>query len=92
MSAVVIGVMASHTTLMNTQWDAVDHLDRAHEFRNGLWEARNALTHANVDVAIIVGPNHFRVFCPDLILCFLIHLIVARAIPQRTPLVTIMIE
>jgi len=66
MSAVVVGVMASHTTLMNTQWDAVDHLDRAHEFRNGLWETRDALTAANVDVAIIVGPNHFRGFWLDL--------------------------
>jgi len=32
MSKVVIGIGASHTTLMNTQWQRVDHLPRAHSF------------------------------------------------------------
>ena len=40
MSTVVAGIMASHTTLMNTKWDEVDHLDRAHVFRNGLGQGQ----------------------------------------------------
>jgi 2,3-dihydroxyphenylpropionate 1,2-dioxygenase len=65
-SVIVAGAMASHTTLMNTKWDAVDHLDRAHHFRDGLWETRDVLSRANIDVAIIIGPNHFRGFWLDL--------------------------
>ncbi len=58
--------MASHTTLMNTKWDAVDHLERAHSFRNALYAARDHLAASDVDVAIIIGPNHFRGFWLDL--------------------------
>ena len=28
MSSIVLGVAASHSTLMNTHWDEVDHLPR----------------------------------------------------------------
>lgn len=66
MSAVVAGVMASHTTLMNTKWDEVDHLDRAHAFRNALGAARDHLVTAAIDVAVVIGPNHFRGFWLDL--------------------------
>lgn len=66
MSRVVAGVMASHTTLMNTKWDEVDHLDRAHDFRNGLGHARELLAEAAVDAVVVIGPNHFRGFWLDL--------------------------
>ncbi|MFT7598086.1 MAG: 2,3-dihydroxyphenylpropionate 1,2-dioxygenase [Acidimicrobiales bacterium] len=66
MSSVVFGVGASHTTLMNTKWDEVDHLDRAHAFRDGLATAKAALTEAEPDLIVIVGTNHFRGFWLDL--------------------------
>jgi 2,3-dihydroxyphenylpropionate 1,2-dioxygenase len=62
--------MASHTTLMNTKWDAVDHLPRAHQFRDGLTAARQSLIDAAVDVVIVIGPNHFRGFWLDLMPTF----------------------
>jgi 2,3-dihydroxyphenylpropionate 1,2-dioxygenase len=65
-SSVVRGVMASHTTLMNTKWDAVDHLPRAHQFRDGLAAAKQALIAAQVDAVIVIGPNHFRGMWLDL--------------------------
>ena len=69
-SEIVIGVGASHTTLMNTRWDEVDHLDRAHAFRDGLAQARAALLDADVDLVVIVGSNHFRGFWLDLMPAF----------------------
>ncbi len=65
-SSIVMGVGASHTTLMNTRWDAVDHLDRAHAFRDGLGAARQLLTDAAPDLVVVVGSNHFRGFWLDL--------------------------
>ncbi|MEO1064313.1 MAG: catechol 1,2-dioxygenase [Actinomycetota bacterium] len=70
MSTVVRGLMASHTTLMNTRWDEVDHLDRAHAFRDSLGAARAALAEADVDAVVIIGPNHFRGFWLDLMPAF----------------------
>jgi 2,3-dihydroxyphenylpropionate 1,2-dioxygenase len=67
---VVIGVLASHTTLMNTAWDAVDHLPRAHDFRDALGAAGLAIEAAGADVAVIVGPNHFRGLWLDLMPTF----------------------
>lgn len=72
MSHVVAGVAASHTTLMNTKWDEVDHLDRAHRYRNALGDARQLLVDRDVDVAVIVGSNHFRGFWLDLMPAFTI--------------------
>lgn len=66
MSEIVLGVGASHTTLMNTQWEAVDHLPRAHAFRDALGEAAGALEAAAPDLVVIVGSNHFRGFWLDL--------------------------
>jgi 2,3-dihydroxyphenylpropionate 1,2-dioxygenase len=66
MSKVVIGIGASHTTLMNTQWQRVDHLPRAHSFRQALAQASGALKLARPDAVIIVGSNHFRGFWLDL--------------------------
>ena len=71
-SSVIFGVRASHTTLMNTRWDAVDHLDRAHSFRDGLAEAKQRLTMAAPDLVIIFGSNHFRGFWLDLMPAFTI--------------------
>ena len=51
---------------MNTKWDEVDHLDRAHAFRDGLAEAKGILTGADLDLVVIVGTNHFRGFWLDL--------------------------
>jgi 2,3-dihydroxyphenylpropionate 1,2-dioxygenase len=72
MSTIVRGVMASHTTLMNTKWDAVDHLPGAHQFRDGLAAAKQSLIDADVDVVIVIGPNHFRGFWLDLMPTFTI--------------------
>jgi 2,3-dihydroxyphenylpropionate 1,2-dioxygenase len=69
-STIVCGVMASHTTLMNTKWDAVDHLPRAHQFRDGLAVAKQSLIKADVDVVIVIGPNHFRGMWLDLMPTF----------------------
>ena len=67
---IVLGVGASHSTLMNTHWDQVVHTERAHRFRDGLARARDEVAAANPDVAIIVGSNHFRGFWLDLIPAF----------------------
>ena len=72
MSTIVIGALASHTTLMNTKWAEVDHLQRAHEFRNALASARAAIAASGAEVAVIVGPNHFRGMWLDLMPTFTI--------------------
>ncbi len=70
MSRIVAGVGASHTTLMNTRWGEVDHLERAHVFRNGLEAAKAELKAAEPDLVVIVGSNHFRGFWLDLMPAF----------------------
>lgn len=72
MTEIVIGVAASHTTLMNTQWDKVDHLPRAHSFRDALIGAGAQLRAAQPDVVVIIGSNHFRGFWLDLMPAFTI--------------------
>ena len=67
MARVVLGIGASHTTLMNTRWDEVDHLPRAHQFRDALAEASRELQAADVDLVVIAGSNHFRGFSLDMI-------------------------
>jgi 2,3-dihydroxyphenylpropionate 1,2-dioxygenase len=71
-STLVIGAAASHTTLMNTKWDEVDHLQRAHDYRAALGTARSAIEAAGADAAVVVGPNHFRGFWLDLMPMFTI--------------------
>lgn len=66
MSDIVLGVGASHSTLMNTDWDKVDHLDDAHRFRDGLARAGERLRAAAPDAVVIIGSNHFRGFFLDL--------------------------
>ncbi|WP_028936189.1 catechol 1,2-dioxygenase [Pseudonocardia spinosispora] len=70
MAEIVVGVGASHSTLMNTHWDKVVHVDRADRFRAALGEARDTVAAARPDVAVIVGSNHFRGFWLDLIPAF----------------------
>lgn len=66
MSSVVLGVGASHSTLMNTHWQEVDYLAGAHRFRDGLHEARRLLAEARPDAVVVIGSNHFRGFFLDL--------------------------
>jgi len=70
MASIVLGVGASHSTLMNTHWDKVVHTDRAEAFRDGLVAARDRIAQAHPDVVIVVGSNHFRGFWLDLIPAF----------------------
>lgn len=72
MAELVLGIGASHTTLMNTHWDAVNHLPRAHAFRDALKQAAQELRSRSVDLAIIVGSNHFRGHWLDLMPSFCI--------------------
>lgn len=70
MARIVLGVGASHSTLMNTHWDQVVNTGPAQRFRDALGEARDALVQARPDVAVIIGSNHFRGFWLDLIPAF----------------------
>lgn len=70
MSDVVLGVGASHSTLMNTHWAEVDHLPEAHRFRDGLATARDALAAARPDAVVVIGSNHFRGMFLDLMPSF----------------------
>lgn len=70
MPGIVLGVGASHSTLMNTHWDKVVHTDRAEAFRDALSTARQRIAEARPDVVVIVGSNHFRGFWLDLIPSF----------------------
>ncbi|MEW2704657.1 catechol 1,2-dioxygenase [Streptomyces koyangensis] len=70
MSRLVLGVGASHSTLMNTHWAEVDHLPAAHRFRDGLARARDALAEARPDAVVVIGSNHFRGMFLDLMPAF----------------------
>ena len=72
MANIVFGAGASHTTLMNTQWDKVDHLSEAHDFRSALNIASKRLFSHAPDLAIIIGSNHFRGHWLDLMPSFAI--------------------
>lgn len=70
MTEIVLGVGASHSTLMNTHWDQTFHKDRAERFRAALGEAREAIAKTRPDTVVLVGSNHFRGFWLDLIPAF----------------------
>ncbi|MEU6256868.1 catechol 1,2-dioxygenase [Streptomyces sp. NPDC047043] len=72
MTEIVLGVGASHSTLMNTHWEQTLHKDRAERFRDALRAARDDLAAARPDTVILVGSNHFRGFWLDLIPSFTI--------------------
>lgn len=65
MAELVLGVAASHSTLMNTHWP--EGLDRAERFRAGLAAARDAVAAAAPDAVLLVGSNHFRGMWLDLV-------------------------
>jgi 2,3-dihydroxyphenylpropionate 1,2-dioxygenase len=67
---VVLGVGASHSTLMNTHWDQVHDIDGARRFRTALRVARDEIAAAQPDVAVIIGSNHFRGIWLDLVPSF----------------------
>ncbi len=67
MAELVLGVGASHSTLMNTHWHEVAGLDRAVRFRDGLAAARAAIAAAEPDAVLLVGSNHFRGMWLDMI-------------------------
>ncbi|MEQ4306055.1 2,3-dihydroxyphenylpropionate 1,2-dioxygenase [Plantactinospora sp. B6F1] len=66
MSEVVLGVGASHSTLMNTHWDEVADQPDAIGFRDGLTEAAALVADARPDAVVVIGSNHFRGFFLDL--------------------------
>jgi 2,3-dihydroxyphenylpropionate 1,2-dioxygenase len=70
MAQIVVGVGASHSTLMNTHWEQAIHKDRAERFRDALGAARDRIAAHRPDVALVVGSNHFRGFWLDLIPSF----------------------
>lgn len=70
MSRIVLGVAASHSTLMNTHWDATADLEGATRYRDALGEARQAVEAAAPDLVIVVGSNHFRGLWLDLMPAF----------------------
>ncbi len=72
MGEIVVGIGASHTTLMNTQWDKVDHLDEAHSFKTALETASEVIHKHKPDLAVIIGSNHFRGHWLDLMPSFAI--------------------
>jgi 2,3-dihydroxyphenylpropionate 1,2-dioxygenase len=72
MSRIVVGIAASHSTLMNTHWEETIDKVGANSYRDGLREARDLIAAAKPDVAIIVGSNHFRGLWLDLMPTFLI--------------------
>jgi len=72
MSDLVLGIGASHSTLMNTHWDDVEGVPEAHTFRDGLAQARDALVDARPNAVVIIGSNHFRGMFLDLMPAFTI--------------------
>ncbi len=72
MARIRIGIGASHTTLMNTQWDKVDSEPKAHAFRDALHKASTELEKNKIDLAIVIGSNHFRGHWLDLMSSFAI--------------------
>jgi 2,3-dihydroxyphenylpropionate 1,2-dioxygenase len=69
---IVLGVGASHSTLMNTHWAETVHKQEAGRFRDSLYAARDELAATRPDTVIVVGSNHFRGFWLDLIPSFTI--------------------
>lgn len=70
MSEIVVGIAASHSTLMNTHWESTEDKAGAEAYRDGLAEARDLVAAAEPDVALIVGSNHFRGLWLDLMPAF----------------------
>jgi 2,3-dihydroxyphenylpropionate 1,2-dioxygenase len=67
MSRIVIGVGASHSTLMNTHFDEVEDRAAAEGFRDALAAARQRVVDARPDAIVVIGSNHFRGLYLDLL-------------------------
>jgi 2,3-dihydroxyphenylpropionate 1,2-dioxygenase len=72
MAEIVLGVGASHSTLMNTHWEQTADQAAARRYAEALTAARDRIAAAHADVAVIIGSNHFRGFWLDLIPAFTI--------------------
>src|SRR5215471_12942820 len=72
MSNFMVGVGASHSTMMNTDWDRVSSIAGVRDYRRALDTARDIVQDARADVAIVVGSNHFRGMFLDLMPAFTI--------------------
>lgn len=72
MSNLVLGVGASHSTLMNTHWSEVADLPAANRFVEGLAQARDEIAEARPDAIVVIGSNHFRGMFLDLMPAFTI--------------------
>src|SRR5882757_4620802 len=70
MAEIVLGVGASHSTLMNTHWEQTADQAAARRYAQALTAARDRISAAHADVAVIIGSNHFRGFWLDLIPSF----------------------
>src|SRR5882757_3474184 len=70
MAEIVLGVGASHSTLMNTHWEQTADQAAARRYAQALTAARDRISAAHADVAVIIGSNHFRGFWLDLIPAF----------------------
>jgi len=72
MSDVVLGVGASHSTLMHGHRERPETQAAAYRYERGLRAARDAVRAAQPDVAVIIGSNHFRGLWLDLLPAFTI--------------------
>lgn len=70
MAKIVLGIGASHSTLMNTHWEETTHKAEAERFRDALYLSREMIAASKPDVVLIFGSNHFRGFWLDLIPAF----------------------
>ena len=70
MGTVVGGVVASHSTLMNTDFDRAVDQASARGFRDALGLARAHLEALEPDVLVCIGSNHFRGVFLDLLPAF----------------------
>jgi 2,3-dihydroxyphenylpropionate 1,2-dioxygenase len=64
------GVVASHSTLMNTDFDRVRDRQAATSFRDALHAARDYLAGLKPDALLCIGSNHFRGFFLDMLPAF----------------------
>lgn len=70
MSELVLGIGASHSTLMNTHGEEIADLPAATRFRQGLEQVREELREARPDAVVVIGSNHFRGMFLDLMPAF----------------------
>lgn len=72
MSKVVLGIGASHSTLMHSHRSHPETAPAAEHYEKALAAARDEVEASGADVAVIVGSNHFRGIWLDLLPAFAI--------------------